>query len=909
MSENLKEVFSKKENQAMGEKFIGIKIIEEGIENGEKVYSYNGNRVENTAEDLEDVADLLVNADGVENIDGKKVYFEVTDSLEETIKDLRSKFKSKTKNSETYINSVKNIINDEQQNDFINRIMLPKITKAIADANTTKAELIFKSPFMIEALSQAGYTGIEMGTFGNQEPYAVLKKENEGKITDDGVVQNFDEIYSMLQQDWFNDQKGIANAMGFDKLTEQISQNLNNILKSDFIYNNISTLSENPFENQEKKNNILGHLAALSLFDTTDKDKQKLTGKYLSDLLDSIEDHRQILDKDYQRDLYSNIAEIANKTKNTFTIANIASKFKKHATLFSKNDLYDDEIANKLNYIANEIIKNRSVRDDVSVEIDSAPLVTPVVFEGTKIKINGKMVDLKDNEKFVNMYQRHNTNGTIKFYVSTTTAGFLNNTLVIDYDPEKQEITKANRYGTDLKTTIAMDNYAYNRESSFAMFGKKRIRKDYLADMKNKTAALLDKYIPRDLEPLKQGLKIFGNFTKTFATGVANLMINTTVAGAKFAYDASQKALIAIKEKQPQLKNNLGELKTKIKDAAESMFSIMKEKVFKAFIKEPKDVTSLTLGKLVKDFDTSYLSKEEFITKVSANLLNSKGFLGSVDYSTLQHSLNVAKITNYYLKDVNLTKEQKNEIVLKALMHDMVEAIAIGDLPTPLKNQMPGIREFEDKILKKLNEKLGLKDTKYDNIIKLADKQERATFIQLHFTEQNQKNLGNMIGDYITKVASKNMKLNSEEARASMGIIILNGYKEFLEGKDLSEINPETREFIKYNKMDKKEDFVLSSKTYLEAKLDMNLSKDPYEILEEVSNIVNELGITIPTEKFKEAFDETRFSEVNLAFLDKEERNNSIIAQAEQLFKSKIVENDYSIEREIEQGQSNKIKF
>lgn len=909
MSENLKEVFSKKENQAMGEKFIGIKIIEEGIENGEKVYSYNGNRVENTTEDLEDVADLLVNADGVENIDGKKVYFEVTDSLEETIKDLRSKFKSKTKNSETYINSVKNIINDEQQNDFINKIMLPKITKAIADANTTKAELIFKSPFMIEALSQAGYTGIEMGTFGNQEPYAVLKKENEGKITDDGVVQNFDEIYSMLQQDWFNDQKGIANAMGFDKLTEQISQNLNNILKSDFIYNNISTLSENPFENQEKKNNILGHLAALSLFDTTDKDKQKLTGEYLSDLLDSIEDHRQILDKDYQRDLYSNIAEIANKTKNTFTIANIASKFKKHATLFSKNDLYGDEIANKLNYIANEIIKNRSVRDDVSVEIDSAPLVTPVVFEGTKIKINGKMVDLKDNEKFVNMYQRHNTNGTIKFYVSTTTAGFLNNTLVIDYDPEKQEITKANRYGTDLKTTIAMDNYAYNRESSFAMFGKKRIRKDYLADMKNKTAALLDKYIPRDLEPLKQGLKIFGNFTKTFATGVANLMINTTVAGAKFAYDASQKALIAIKEKQPQLKNNLGELKTKIKDGAESMFSIMKEKVFKAFIKEPKDVTSLTLGKLVKDFDTSYLSKEEFITKVSANLLNSKGFLGSVDYSTLQHSLNVAKITNYYLKDVNLTKEQKNEIVLKALMHDMVEAIAIGDLPTPLKNQMPGIREFEDKILKKLNEKLGLKDTKYDNIIKLADKQERATFIQLHFTEQNQKNLGNMIGDYITKVASKNMKLNSEEARASMGIIILNGYKEFLEGKDISEINPETREFIKYNKLDKKEDFVLSSKTYLEAKLDMNLSKDPYEILEEVSNIVNELGITIPTEKFKEAFDETRFSEVNLAFLDKEERNDSIIAQAEQLFKSKIVKNDYSVEQETEQGQSNKIKF
>lgn len=909
MSENLKEILSKEKNQVIGEKFVGIKIVEQSIEDAETIYSYNGNKVENTVQDLEDVADLLVNADGVENMNGKKIYYEVADTPEETIKDVRNKFKSKTSNSETYINSIKSIINNEEQNDFINKIMLPKITKAIADANTTKAELILKSPLMIEALSQAGYAGIEMGTFGDQEPYAVLKKENEGKITNGGTIKNFDEIYSMLRQDWFNNKKIAGDALGFDKLTEQISQDLNNILKSDFIYNNVSTLSKNPFESQERKDNILGHLAALSLLDTTEQDKQRLIEEYLSDLLDSIEDHQQTLDRDYQRNLYANIAEIANKTKNTFTIANIANKFKKHAKLFSKSDPYSVDIANKLNYIADEIVKNRNIKEDVFVEMDAAPLVTPVVFEGTKIKINGKMVDLKDNEKFVNMYQRHNSNGTVKFYVSTTTAGFLNNTLVIDYDPEKQQITKASRYGTDLKTTIAMDNYAYNRESSFAMFGKKRIRKDFLADMKNKTAALLDRHIPRDLEPLKQGLKVFGNFTKTFATRVANLMINTTVAGAKFAYDASQKALIAINEKQPQLQNNINAIGVKIKDSAESMFSILKERVFKAFIKEPKDVTSLTLGKLVKDFDTSHLSKEDFITKVCANLLNSRGFLGSVEYSTLQHSLNVAKITNYYLKDISITNEQKNEIVLKALMHDMVEAIAVGDLPTPLKDQMPKIREFEDKMLKGLYERLGLKETKYDNIVKLADKQERATFIQLHFTEQNQKNLGNMIGDYITKVASKNMKLNSEEAKAGMGIIILNGYKEFLDGKDIKEINPETREFIKFNKLDKKEDYILSSKAYLEAKLDMNLSKNPYEILEEVSSVVNELGISIPTEKFIKAFDETRFAEVNLAFLDKEDRNNSIIAQAEHLFKDKIVENDYGDDQEIEQGQSNKIKF
>ena len=268
MSENLKEILSKEKNQVIGEKFVGIKIVEQSIEDSETIYSYNGNKVENTVQDLEDVADLLVNADGVENMNGKKIYYEVADTPEETIKDVRNKFKSKTSNSETYINSIKSIINNEEQNDFINKIMLPKITKAIADTNATKAELILKSPLMIEALSQAGYAGIEMGTFGDQEPYAVLKKEDEGKITNGGTIKNFDEIYSMLRQDWFNNKKIAGDALGFDKLTEQISQDLNNILKSDFIYNNVSTLSKNPFESQERKDNILGHLAALSLLDT-----------------------------------------------------------------------------------------------------------------------------------------------------------------------------------------------------------------------------------------------------------------------------------------------------------------------------------------------------------------------------------------------------------------------------------------------------------------------------------------------------------------------------------------------------------------------------------------------------------------------------------------------------------------
>ncbi len=905
MQEKFKEIISQEKNQSIGEKFIGVKFVEESLENGKTIFSFNGNRVENTIEDREDIADLLAKADGVENQNGKKIHFEVIDTLQETVKNVRNSFKSTTINSETYINSVNNIINSNEQNDFINKIVLPKITRAIADANTTKAELILKSRLMIEALNQAGYAGLEIGMLGDNESYAVLKKSGDSnRLSKDATIQNFDEVYSLLQKEWFSEQKGVANEIGFDKLTEQISQDLDNILKNDFIYNQIAAISENPFESQERRDDILGHLTALSMLNTPSNDKQKLVGDYLSDLLDNMENHQDgTLDREYQKALYANIAEIANKTKNTFTIANVANRLKRHALLLDENDPYSIEIANRLNFVANEIVKNKGINEDISIKPDFEPLVTPVVFEGTEIKINGKMVDLKDNEKFTNMYQRHNNDGSIKFYVSTTTAGFLNNTLIIDYDPEKQEITKANRYGTDLKTTIAMDNYAFNKEDNFAVFGNKRVRQNFLTDMKNKTATLLDKHTPRDLEPLKRGLKAFGDFTKEFAERTTNLMINATVAGAKFIQDISQKALTITKDNYPQVKENAIATSIKIKDSVGGLFGIMKEKVFKAFFKEPKDIVSLTLGKLVKDFDTSHLSKEEFITKVSANLLNSKGFLGSMDYSTLQHSLNVAKITNLHLKDVNITKEQKNEIVLKALMHDMVEAIAIGDLPTPLKDQMPKIRKFEDKILNKLYERLDLGKTKFDNIIKLADKQERATFIELHFNQQKQENLGNMIGDYITKIASnKNMKLNSEDAKTSMGVIILNGYKEFLDGKSLNDINPEARDFIKFHNIDKKENFALSSKEYLEAKLDMSLGKDPYKVLNEVCEVVNELGISISKEKFIESYEETRNSEVNLAYLDKKERNNSIIAQAEQLFKNEITKNNY-IEQEIEQEQ------
>ena len=91
MSENLKEILSKEKNQVIGEKFVGIKIVEQSIEDSETIYSYNGNKVENTVQDLEDVADLLVNADGVENMNGKKIYYEVADTPEETIKDVRNK--------------------------------------------------------------------------------------------------------------------------------------------------------------------------------------------------------------------------------------------------------------------------------------------------------------------------------------------------------------------------------------------------------------------------------------------------------------------------------------------------------------------------------------------------------------------------------------------------------------------------------------------------------------------------------------------------------------------------------------------------------------------------------------------------------------------------------------------------
>lgn len=77
-------------------------------------------------------------------------------------------------------------------------------------------------------------------------------------------------------------------------------------------------------------------------------------------------------------------------------------------------------------------------------------------------------------------------------------------------------------------------------------------------------------------------------------------------------------------------------------------------------------------------------------------------FGGHANYTVLQHSLSVFEIC-YTLYNEN----PSHQLRLAALLHDAAEAY-IGDIPTPIKNLIPGIEDIEINILKAIYEHLGL---------------------------------------------------------------------------------------------------------------------------------------------------------------------------------------------------------
>lgn len=113
--------------------------------------------------------------------------------------------------------------------------------------------------------------------------------------------------------------------------------------------------------------------------------------------------------------------------------------------------------------------------------------------------------------------------------------------------------------------------------------------------------------------------------------------------------------------------------------------------------------------------DLQNLEPEQIcIRDIAHNLSMLPRFCGNTirPYTVLEHSLMVFQLVEEHTSDPNL--------MLQALLHDATEAY-IGDIPAPVKNAVPGIRDFEThKIWPAIADRFGL-EHQLDPIVKLAD--------------------------------------------------------------------------------------------------------------------------------------------------------------------------------------------
>lgn len=312
-------------------------------------------------------------------------------------------------------------------------------------------------------------------------------------------------------------------------------------------------------------------------------------------------------------------------------------------------------------------------------------------------------------------------------------------------------------------------------------------------------------------------------------------------------------------------------------------------------------IVAYSLGDLTKNYSFDHLTKEEFIKKIASQLARSNSFLGSVNYSTLQHSINVAKIAMYNEQKEKgiLNDNDKFNIVMASLFHDASEVIAMNDLPTPLKNEIPQYKEIENEILNNVFKKLDLEGNEYAIMnkykIDIADKKERSTFIDLHIKSENnleQAIYTHIYNEYLSGQINKTDTLLGEDDLKKMiantnalekALKILDGYliytKAENKSQDLSDmgINKEAQKFIESYKLN-------------------NVGVEPLT-KEEVTNIGLEMGTVYPEALFSELSGLLKSVNVNISasdFLQEYNKNNYLKADLEKLdgnIDNKIAEN------------------
>lgn len=262
----------------------------------------------------------------------------------------------------------------------------------------------------------------------------------------------------------------------------------------------------------------------------------------------------------------------------------------------------------------------------------------------------------------------------------------------------------------------------------------------------------------------------------------------------------------------------------------------------------PQDIktVSLVMRKMTANMSLDNFNKNDFLTRLATSLVRSDGFLSSVNYNNLQHSINVFKLVKHRLETNEAYKDytdaEKKDIMTQALFHDSIESI-LSDIPTPIKNKIPEIYQEEKKLLEKCFNKIGLGRIYEHSLVSQCDGAERTTFMQLHLrNHQVLKDSLEIYADHFAKV--NNIHFFDSNSRETLSHFILTDYLDFLENKkDLNEINSHCREFLKIFKLENKHNLI-TQEEYIQAELNMDLGYNKETLLREYVKIVNDdLGL------------------------------------------------------------------
>lgn len=320
---------------------------------------------------------------------------------------------------------------------------------------------------------------------------------------------------------------------------------------------------------------------------------------------------------------------------------------------------------------------------------------------------------------------------------------------------------------------------------------------------------------------------------------------------SKLISDASIEELTELKQNYKDLflegKNKIEELlltspyntnynEQNIKDFEELM-SLFKKYELERFLQNNFTTQYISRHLMTGFSDINSLEKERFIKDLMFQLSSVNNFLGQYNYTTLQHSCNVAKISVDLAKKDGITSESiLKEIQLKALLHDAIE-IFISDIPTPIKENNPNLYEIEKKLNSIVYNFLDLKINKNDIYINRADKLERQTFIDIYM--KNETFVEDTLKSFISKMIDSQLLTDKFQIKDTIKLMI-NEYDKYLKDElSINSMSSLTQKWIKSYRLTK-DSFGLSHNERLKLDLDFNLNKPQLDVVTEFCKLFNE---------------------------------------------------------------------